>query len=124
MGMMDKLRGLFSGSNNTQTIQEDRNAKSSLVDQILDLANKINRINCFDGSIRGLTSVSSQNSLLGKDMQELEQLYAKLSNTYDGLVQQKQKYNEKTEATIAAKWTGEKTNNMTNHDLDFSQRGD
>lgn len=80
--MMDKLRGLFSGSNNTQTIQEDRNAKSSLVDQILDLANKINRINCFDGSIHGLTSMSSQNSLLGKDMQELEQLYAKLSNTY------------------------------------------
>lgn len=123
MGLMDKIRGLFNGSNNTPVVQEDRYAKSRLATDIVNLVGKINRINCFDGSIRGLANMSSY-ELERKSMEELEQLHANLSNKYDGLVQQRQRNNERNEAAIAAKWTGQRTAGMTEHDLDHYQRGD
>ena len=124
MGMMDKLRGFFSGSNNAPVVQEeDKYAKSRLATDIVNLVGKINRINCFDGSIRGLTNMSSY-ELERRSMAELEQLHSNLSNKYASLVQQRQQYSERSEATIAAKWTGQKTQNMTDHDLDHYQRGD
>lgn len=124
MGLMDKIRGFFSSSNNTPVVQEDKYAKSRLVTEIVDLAGKINRINCFDASIRGLTNVSSYNELERKSMEELERLHANLSNKYAGLIQQRQQNNKINDAAIAAKWTGQRTPNMTEHDLDNYQRGD
>lgn len=124
MGLMDKLRGFFNGSSNAPVVQEeDKYAKSRLATDIVNLVGKINRINCFDGSIRGLTNMSSY-ELERKSMAELEQLHTNLSNKYAGLVQQRQQNSERTDAAIAAKWTGQRTPDMTAHDLDSYQRGD
>ena len=123
MGLMDKIRGFFNGSYNTPVVQEDKYAKSKLATDIVNLVDKINRINCFDGSIRGLTNMSSH-ELERKSMEELEQLHNNLINKYTGLIQQRQRNSEKMDAAIAAKWTGQRTPGMTPHDLDRWQRGD
>lgn len=124
MGILGKLRSFFNSSNNTPIVQqEDRYAKSSLATNIVNLANKINRINCFDNSVRGLTNISTS-ELERKSMEELERIYVSLTNKYEGLVQQRQQNSERSDAIIAAKWTGQRTPDMTDHDLDSFQRGD
>ena len=123
MGLMNRIRGFFNNSNNTPVVQEDKYAKSRLVTEIVNLVGKINRINCFDGSIRGLANMSNS-ELERKSMEELEKLHANLSNKYEGLVQQRQQNSKINDAAIAAKWTGQRTPNMTKHDLDNYQRGD
>ena len=124
MGLIDKLRGFINGSNNTPVVQEeDKYEKLRLATEIVNLVGKINRINCFDGSIRGLTNMSTH-ELEKRSMGELQQLHNNLSNKYAALVYKRDQNNAKNDAIIAAKWTGQKAPNLTDHDLDFSQRGD
>ena len=62
MGLIDNIRGFFSGSNNMQTEPTKLNddyEKSILAEKIVDLVNKIQRINSFDNSIWNLSNVSS-----------------------------------------------------------------
>ena len=124
MGLIDKLRGFINGSNNTPVVhEEDKYVKSRLATDIVNLVGKINRINCFDGSIRGLTNMSNC-ELEKRSVSEFQQLHANLSNKYAALIQQRDQNNAKNDAAIAAKWSGQRTPGMTAHDLDFSQRGD
>jgi len=123
MGLIDKIRGFVSGSNNTPAVQEDKYAKTQLAMQIINLAGKINRINCFSQDVSRLANMSNY-ELEKKSMEELTQIYNSLNSRYNGLVQQREINNRKSEAAIAAKWTGQRTPEMTSHDLDFTQGRD
>ena len=60
MGLIDNLKGHFSGSKNIQPVQvNDEYEKARLREQIVDLVNKIKRINSFDSSIWNLSNVST-----------------------------------------------------------------
>lgn len=122
MGMFNNLRNFFSGSNNIPIEQEeDINRKSRLAEQIVDLVDKIKRINSFDSSIWNLNNISSS-QLERKGLDELEQLYSKLSSRYLELTKQSQRGNQAKEDLEAAKWTGQKPNNLTDHEFDRWQR--
>lgn len=126
MGFLDNLRNFFSRSNKKEQAQpEDNFKKSSLATQIVNLVDKINRINSFDGSIRGLTNVRSY-ELERRSLAELEQLKGTLENRLNllDLTKQPGEKNAEREALERSRWTGEKTQNMTDHDLDVYQRSD
>lgn len=124
MGLLDNLKGLFSGSKNTQTVQvNDEYEKSRLSEQIVDLVNKIKRINSFDSSIWNIANVSSYD-LKRKSLDELTRLHSSLERRLSELDRQSQRVNPRMEAVEAAKWTGRPTQNMTNADLDRFQKGD
>ena len=124
MGLLDNLKGLFSGSKNTQTVQvNDEYEKSRLSEQIVDLVNKIKRINSFDSSIWNIANVSSYD-LKRKSLDELTRLNSSLERRVSELERQSQSGNPRMEAVESAKWTGRPTPNMTNADLDRFQKGD
>ena len=124
MGLLDNLKGLFSGSKNTQTVQvNDEYEKSRLSEQIVDLVNKIKRINSFDSSIWNIANVSSYD-LKRRSLDELTRLHSSLERRLFELDRQSQRGNSRMEAAEAAKWTGRPTQNMTNADLDRFQKGD
>lgn len=124
MGLLDNLKGLFSGSKNTQTVQVNNEYEiSRLSEQIVDLVNKIKRINSFDSSIWNLANVSSYD-LKRKSLEELTRLHSSLERRLSELDRQSQRVNPRMEAVEAAKWTGRPTQNMTNADLDRFQKGD
>lgn len=124
MGVIDKIRGIFSGSNNeVPVVQEDKYAKTELAKQIIDLAKKINKINCFQQDVSRLANMSNY-ELEKKSMEELNQIYSSLNSRYNGLVEQRNVNNKNIEELMAAKWTGEPVKGQTKHDFDWSQRGD
>lgn len=124
MGLLDNLKGLFSGSKNTKTVQvNDEYEKSRLSEQIVDLVNKIKRINSFDSSICNIANVSSYD-LKRRSLDELTRLHSSLERRLFELDRQSQRGNSRMEAAEAAKWTGRPTQNMTNADLDRFQKGD
>ena len=125
MGLMDNIRGLFSGSQGTKTAQEqlvnDEYEKSRLADRIVDLVDKIKRINSFDNSIWNLSNISSY-QLKRKSLEELRRLSSTLESR---LAQLKgQTISPERETLEASKWTGQKPKNMTNHDFDRFQKSD
>ena len=78
MGLLDNLKGLFSGSKNTQPVQvNDEYEKARLSEQIVDLVTKIKRINSFDRSIWNLTNTSSY-TLRKRSLDELRTLHSSL----------------------------------------------
>ena len=82
MGFIDNIRGFFSNSNSTQSSQPQINEeyeKSMLADKIVDLVNKIKKIDSFDSSIWSLHNASSS-SLKRKSLNELKSLYSSLGN--------------------------------------------
>lgn len=126
MGLIDNIRGFFSGSNNMQTEPTKLNddyEKSILAEKIVDLVNKIQRINSFDNSIWNLSNVSSY-ELRRKSLNELQRLQSSLENRLTELDTKKQKTNSEREALEASKWTGEKPKYMSNRDFDRFQRSD
>lgn len=124
MGLIDSLRGFFSGSKNTQAAQvEDEYEKSRLAEKIVDLVGRIKRINSFDSSIWNLANVSSYD-LKRKSLDELTRLHSSLERRLSELDRQSQRVNPRMETVEAAKWTGRPTQNMTNADLDRFQKGD
>ena len=122
MGLFDNLRKIFSSSNNVQPVQvESEQEKSILSDKIVNLVSKIKRINSFDSSLWNLSNVSSY-ELKRKSLDELKRLHANLENRLSELDRQSQKGNPEQERIERAKWTGEKSPNVSSHDLDWSQR--
>lgn len=97
--------------------------KSILAEKIVDLVNKIQRINSFDNSIWNLSNVSSY-ELRRKSLNELQRLQSSLENRLTELDTKKQKTNSEREALEASKWTGEKPKYMSNRDFDRFQRSD
>ena len=130
MGLMDNIRGFFSGSKNNQTAQPQINEdyeKSRLADIIVDLIYRIKKINCFDSVLWNLSNVSSYD-LQRKSLNELQKINSTLKNRLEELNKQKQTRDPKREAIEenieAAKWTGQKPKNMSDHDFDRLQRDD
>lgn len=126
MGLMDNIREFFSGSKNTQTIHPQVNEeyeKSRLADRIVDLINKIKRINSFDSSIWNLSNASSY-ELKRKNLDELQKLNSSLENRLSELNRQNQKRSSRNEELEASKWTGQKPKNMSDLDFDRFQRSD
>jgi len=126
MGLMDNIRGFFSGSKNTQTspIQvNDEYEKSRLAERIVDLVNKIKRINSFDSSIWNLSNVSSY-ELKRRSLDQLQRLNSSLENRLSELNRQSQIKNPINESLEASKWTGKKPENMSELDFDRFQRSD
>ena len=124
MGFLDNLKGLFSGSKNAQPMRvNDEYEKSKLSEQIVNLVNKIQRVNSFDSSIWNLANVSSSD-LRRKSLDELTRLHSSLERRLCELDRQSQMRDTRMEAMESAKWTGRLTPNMTNTDLDRYQRGD
>lgn len=126
MGLIDNIRGFFSGSNNMQTEPTKLNddyEKSILAEKIVDLVNKIQRINSFDNSIWNLSNVSSY-ELKRKSLNELQRLNSSLENRLTELNKQKQQQNPEREALEASKWTGQKPKHMSDLDFDRFQRSD
>lgn len=129
MGMLDRLRNFFNGSNNApenNTLEmraDDSYRKSILISQITNSIDKIKRINSFDSSIWNLSNTSSY-ELQRKSMAELEQIKASLDNRVESLTRQSQRRNPEREALEASKWTGQKPKNLTNYEFDRAQRDD
>lgn len=126
MGLMDNIRGFFSGSKNTQTSQpqiDEEYEKSRLVDRIVDLIGRIKKINSFDSSIWNLSNVSSYD-LKRKSLDELQRLNSSLENRLSELVRQSQRRDSNRESLEASKWTGQKPKHMSDLDFDRFQRGD
>lgn len=126
MGLMNNIRNLFSGSKDTQTAQpqlSEEYEKLKLADRIVDLVNKIKRINSFDKSIWNLSNVSSY-ELKRKSLDELQRLNSSLENRLLELNRQNQVSNPNRESLEASKWTGQKPKDMSNYDFDRFQRYD
>lgn len=126
MGLMDNIRGLFSGSRNNQPTQPQANEdyeKSRLADRIVDLVGRIKRINSFDSSVWNLSNVSSY-ELKRKSLDELQRLNASLESRLSELSRQNQRRNPRAEELEASKWTGQKPQNMSDYDFDRFQRSD
>lgn len=124
MGIIDNVRNFFKGSNNVSVEQEeDTYKKSMLATKIVNLVDKIKRINSFDSSIWNLNNVSSY-ELERKSLDELEQLYSSLSSRLLVLTKQHQRESQEREAYEDAKWTGQKPENLTNQEFDRFQRYD
>ena len=74
MGLIDNLRGLFSSSKNTPSVQvNDEYEKERLAKRIVDLVDRIKRINSFDTSVWNLSNVSSY-ELQRKSLEKLKLL--------------------------------------------------
>ncbi len=126
MGLMDNIRGFFSGSKNTQTSQpqiDEEYEKSRLADRIVDLIGKIKRINSFDSSVWNLSNVSSYD-LRRKSLDELQRLNSSLANRLSELDRQSQRRDQNRESLEASKWTGQKPKHMSDLDFDRFQRND
>ena len=126
MGLMDSIRGIFSGSKNNQSVQTNGNdeyKKSMLADRIVDLVDKIKRINSFDSSIWNLSNVSSYD-LRRKSLEELQMLNSSLENRLSVLDKQSQRVNTNNEELEASKWTGQKPQHLNENDFDRFQRSD
>lgn len=126
MGLMDNIRGFFSGSRNNQPEEPHVNEeyeKSRLADRIVDLVGKIKRINSFDSSVWNLSNVSSYD-LRRKSLEELTRLNSSLERRLSELDRESQRRNPRAEELEASKWTGQKPRGMSDHDFDFYQRGD
>ena len=126
MGLMDNIRGFFSGSKNNQTAQPQINEdyeKSRLADRIVDLVSRIKRINSFDSSVWNLSNVSSYD-LKRKSLDELQRLNSTLENRLSELNKQRQTSDPKRESLEAAKWNGQKPKDMSELDFDRFQRYD
>lgn len=124
MGLLDNLRGFFSGSKNTQAAQvEDEYEKSRLAEKIVDLVDRIKRKNSFDSSIWNLSNVSSY-ELKRKSLAELQRLNSSLENRLSELDRQGQRRDPRREALEEAKWTGKKPQHMSNYEFDRFQRSD
>jgi len=124
MGLFDNLRGIFGGSKNEQPIQADNEyEKSMLSDKIVNLVDKIKRINSFDSSLWNLSNVSSF-ELKRKSLEELKNIHVNLERRLSELDRQSQRRDPSKEDLEASKWTGQKPQTMTNHDFDMAQRYD
>lgn len=126
MGLMDNIRGFFSGSKNTQTTQiqpNDEYEKSRLAERIVDLVGRIKRINSFDSSVWNLSNVSSY-ELKRKSLDELNRLNSTLESRLRELDRQSQARDPRRESLEASKWTGQKPKYMSDLDFDRFQRGD
>lgn len=122
MGMLNNLRNFFKRLNDKPVmIQEDDYEKSMLANQIVDLINKIKRINTFDSSIWNLSNISSYD-LEMKSLSELEKLHSSLKERFSYLIRESQRRNPERESLEVAKWTGQKPKNLTNYEFDRLQR--
>ena len=124
MGIIDNIRGFFSGSKNAQTEQiNDEYEKTILAEKIVELVTRIQKINSFDSSIWNLSNVSRYD-LKRKSLDELERLHSNLKNRLSELDAQSKKGNVKRDYLESTKWTGEKPKEMSDHDFDRFQRND
>ena len=124
MGLLDNFRNFFKSSNERTTPvmpKEDTLEKSMLATQIVNLVDKIKRINSFDSSIWNLSNVSST-ELQRKNLAELEQIHSNLNARLSVLVRQSERENPTREALESSKWTGRKPEHLTNHEFDRFQR--
>ena len=126
MGLIDNIRNFFSGSKDNQPAQVQVNneyEKSILADRIVDLVDRIQRINSFDSSVWNLSNVSSY-TLKRKSLDELKRLNLSLESRLAQLDRQSQRRSPERESLEASKWTGQKPRNMSAHDFDRFQRDD
>lgn len=126
MGLIDNIRGFFSGSKDTQASQlqtNDEYEKSRLAERIVDLVTRIKRINSFDRSVWNLSNISSY-ELKRKSLYELQRINSNLENRLAELDKQDQQGSPRRESLEASKWTGQKPKNMSDHDFDRFQRSD
>ena len=123
MGMLDKLRNIFKRSNNVVEEKDDSYEKSMLATKILNLRDKIQRINSFDSSIWNLSNTTSS-ELERWSLARLRATYDALDRTYSQLTSQSQRRDPEREVLEASKWTGEKPQRLTNYEFDRLQRSD
>ncbi len=126
MGFINNIRNLFSGSKNPETAQpqiDEEYEKLKLANRIIDLVNKIKRINSFDKSIWNLSNVFSY-ELQRKSLSELQALNSSLENRLLELNKQNKNSNSNRESLESSKWTGQKPKDMSNYDFDRFQRDD
>lgn len=124
MGLMDNLRVFFSGSKNTKNEQvqvNDEFEKTKLAARIVDLVDKIKRLNSLDRSVWNLRNITKY-ELERKSLSELQRLKSTLENRLLELNEQIQKANLTRESHEAAKWTGRKPKDMSDYDFDRLQR--
>ena len=126
MGLIDNIRGLFSGSKNNQTsapMVNEEYEKSRLANRIVDLIDKIKRVNSFDSVLWNLSNISCYD-LQRKSLNELQRLNSTLENRLSELNRQRQTSPSKQEQLEASKWTGQKPKDMSELDFDRFQRND
>ena len=125
MGFVDNIRSIFSSSKNDKPVENKPQInedveKAKLANNILNSIESIKRLNSFDKSLWNLSNVSST-ELKKKSLDELKKLSTDLDRRASELTSQSQVQDESLEAS---KWTGEKPENMNDHDFDRFQRDD
>ena len=121
MGILSRIRDFMKGSNNAPVVQEDPYAKTKLATEIVNMVDKIKRINSFDSSIWNYNNITTY-ELQRRSLQELQQMHSTLNNRLTELYQQRQKPNPTRQSLEESKWTGQKPRNMTERDFDRFQR--
>lgn len=121
---MGFISDFFRRKDNAEQAREDDSYKKSmLATQIVNLVDKIKRINSFDSSIWNMTNISIT-ELERKSVGELERLRNSLDYRLSELNRQSQTRNSKREELESSKWTGRKPQGLTNHEFDRFQRDD
>lgn len=124
MGMFGNIRNFFGGSKDTSAKkEEDFYKKSSLVSEVINLIDKIKRINSFDSSIWNLSN-ETRHTLQNKSLDELERIKDNLTSRMSEITSESQRRNPEMEALEASKWTGQKPQKMSAYDFDRFQRDD
>lgn len=126
MGLLDNLKKFFSvGSEreiNFENVNDDFE-KEKLSSRIVNLVDKIQRINSFDSSVWNMSNVSTF-ELKRKSVDELRKICVSLENRLVVLEGQKKSNNNSRDALEEAKWTGKQIQGMSKSDLDRAQRED
>ena len=123
MGLIDNIRGLFSGSKDNQPMKpqiNEESEKARLADKIVNLVQRINRINSFDSSIWNLSRATTY-ELRRKSLDELTRLNSRLENRLAELDKQSQRRNPNGQELEASIWTGQRPGEMSEHDFDRLQ---
>ena len=121
MGLLDFFKG--KKEEKPQSNINEEYEKSMLAGKIVDSVNKIKRINSFDSSIWNLSNITDV-SLKRKSLDELNKIYISLQNRISEIDRSNNGRNSITEDIERAKWTGQRTNEMSRKDLDNLQKDD
>lgn len=123
MGLFDKIKGLFSNkeadARGPWNAYESEAEKEILANKVLNLIDKISRINSFDRSINGLLNISPY-IIKSKSLDELRSLENKLETRLGELTKGNSRANAQRESLNEAMWTG-RSNGLSSHDLNRSQ---
>jgi len=131
MGIIDRLSNFFNNLFEEESVAVPRGdsfEKKELARKIEQLKRDISKLDSFHGCGIPRLDHMSIYEIERSSFEQLERWYESLSQNLESLERKKQILtqgtNKVSENLAHARWSGQKTAGMTDHDLDWSQRGD